>query len=1433
MNLPIIDVSILNTIYAPEEDGKLIYKYSPLQNKKIILNDGSSELTDLTLAANTAKININNPVHLNTEVSYDGSVNVILNDHTNPLKIINSRFYLVNSDTYKIADRKGNVDTNIYTENNFQIEASLIKTVRTVVKLDFIGIFDGGRMPVGSYNFYFKLADSDGNESDFISESGKVVCHIGAINNPKSIRGGQLDENSEKLIKFKLNNLDLAYNYINVYYTKTSGDDKLETLKTYKIIDKFRINGTSTEISITGYENHEEIDLSEINVQYANFTSAETNTNCQNMTFVGGITKNYELFKILEKYSLFITPELVDQERENIGFLNNRYEENYSYDDGYEYYNTKNIYYKLGYWDTDIYRFGIVYIMNDYTLSPVFNTRGIKSLKYLNNLIGQFQQLELDKDVDIGEDYILQKSISLENPENSKGVFKIDFNNKIFDGNNPVKPICLRFNFEKYNVDSLNPASEEVSVINGYKSKGIPGLKDLTKGFFIVRQKRTPTLLTQGLGIATSTKGYVPVINGTFTGEEITSNKYFTESFLKLSDENSKPQLGRSLFEVTDVKNNALLVPEVNVRPYIFNNLFNSSEFTLQKCNHNPMFNNFSDVDGNRTLFVLGNLVYNGVQNNTYFPSNLLLVEPGIDLIYNNETKFSSKAGTAEIAWQHTDPVLGDLSLLRTDAEISNKEWSEAVTKVRGEFNSYVGTSTDNLEFGKYYNIYQKNYNFESSWRNYFRVRYNDSSSFMAVSDRYEWSDLIIGKSGKQSTKNIYRGDCYINTYSHRMMWNFIDPELPGNSQIIDPYTWYKNYRVTQTKLRLGDTGVIVDSTDGDIIAGTEVASYKKVLDLFTWKVLNEDENSKSINLASLTMPDSKHFKKYSEANGEFGSSKIDRPDVNAVGLGHWVSFKICSNVNLAMRDVDFSRPAEEAIHKAKRSFYPLQSAKSNNRLPESNVINRGISTSLGNKFYFEIPDVPFIKTNFSSRIHYSDVLQESTFMNGNRIFKSRNYQDYSLEYGSLIKLEEWYGRLIAIMEHGLLMIPVNERAMMANEQGENVYINTDNVLPKNPRVISNTYGSLWAESVVKTSKFIYGIDTVAKKIWRTDGESFEIISDLKIQKFLNDNIKLRITDRNKTVSEYVIKSHYNAFKQDVMFVYIYDNKKWHLCWNELQNKWVTQYSWFPEFSENINNIFYTFANNKNHIDKGHILYKHGFAGSLEEEGNILPTFWYDEQHPFEYEFIVVGIPGIQKIFNNLKIISNWAEPDSFEFEVVGEGFDWNTQKSQILSLTPSEDIGDINTIKNQLITNYTNYLTTNTNVKKIPFIWCRNTNLFSEYWPDGNVIKDFSIYEHNKTKEKLITIYQKGADIDSGIDPNGRRYARLRGNMQYVEDAWDVQIQPITFKYAYLSSGNLAYSNSTEMKIRDKYLKVRIKYNGEKYAIINAIKTLFTLSYA
>ena len=74
-------------------------------------------------------------------------------------------------------------------------------------------------------------------------------------------------------------------------------------------------------------------------------------------------------------------------------------------------------------------------------------------------------------------------------------------------------------------------------------------------------------------------------------------------------------------------------------------------------------------------------------------------------------------------------------------------------------------------------------------------------------------------------------------------------------------------------------------------------------------------------------------------------------------------------------------------------------------------------------------------------------------------------------------------------------------------------------------------------------------------------------------------------------------------------------------------------------------------------------LWKHGQAGVYDNQGKIKPTHWYGKQHEFNFEFIVNENSSIQKIFNNLKIISNKAEPYKFEYEVVGEAYEWYEYK--------------------------------------------------------------------------------------------------------------------------------------------------------------------------
>jgi hypothetical protein len=117
---------------------------------------------------------------------------------------------------------------------------------------------------------------------------------------------------------------------------------------------------------------------------------------------------------------------------------------------------------------------------------------------------------------------------------------------------------------------------------------------------------------------------------------------------------------------------------------------------------------------------------------------------------------------------------------------------------------------------------------------------------------------------------------------------------------------------------------------------------------------------------------------------------------------------------------------------------------------------------------------------------------------------------------------------------------------------------------------------------VIKTARFVYGIDHIAKKIWRTNGQQLELISDFKVQSFLNDNITLNAREKTPVFGIRNIRTHFNYFKEDVMFTYydvdsIFDEKKWNLCFNEQMNKWVSRYDWEPVTSVAINNIYFSY----------------------------------------------------------------------------------------------------------------------------------------------------------------------------------------------------------------------------------------------------------------
>lgn len=1588
--------------------GKIVYEYNAFRNFRIDedkyeyynrffnkeelikeFNLSDSEIKQLPkfdkgmlvdFETDQLNFDLNHPVDILCQDSYDGSVNLILNDNKNIPRLINSRFSQTGFNTYEIVDRKGSNDTNIYDEGeSFNIDTSLYKRINNIPTLEFIGVLNYGNLKVGNYNFYFKFADADGNETDFVAESSIVSLYIGSLNNPKAIRGGIADENSNKSVEFKVSDIDTSYDYVTVYYTRNTSDTDGNIITTaHKIDNNYIVSGSTANIIINGFENITDISIDDINAQYQIVDASLTQTSCQNRLFLGNINKPEIPYKDLADIGLRIVAQL--RTDADIGNLDHNYKQTEVSDLDSEgmYYNPMNIYHRVGYWNNELYRMGIVFILKDNTLSPVFNVRGHSNLSSnmeeewtfdipLFNENGERQYIaynESDYRIYTDSNQTIKSQL-----ENAKGVFSIK-----------------------------EPSLDENTVIGiDFKltEELVQYTKTLAKGFFFVRQKRLPLILCQGLTIGKERESSLPVIpvnpevyksyiNSQNNNNWNHSNCYIIERFLDDKGNLTHEFEDRLMFlNDNHVDNKSMLSPEFEIKQKEFNQLFTGSEFVIKESNVTPHTDYFTlDMSNTRHFYI--NKYKQASSKNTR-SINITAVPDNIQYIVHDDVKYSSRAGNAEEGFR--------FSFVK-DKQKDNKD---ARNLVRGAYGPYLGV--DDLTGMTMYDIYIPGYN-DQNLDSYIKVRCDDASPYHAISERISLEDHTNG----DIEKTCYRGDCYICNYTHRMNRNFMDLSAPINDKIVDEGTWRKNYKPSKQE---------------DLI-------------------------------------------------------KINTGDVNAVKLGHWVTFKVRSTYNLSLRDTDKSYPSEKGLTGIDRGFYPLQpmSAEGNYKLPESFYMNNGHNITLSEKYNFLVPDVPYIKNRFNTRILYSNIHINDAFENGYRVFKFTQYKDYPKTYGSITKLIEWFGYLICVFEHGVVMIPVNERVQTTGGKGGDVFINTSNVLPDNPKPLSDMFGSQWSDSVIKTPAGVYGVDTVAKKIWFTNGKTFKIISDFKCQNFLNENITLRERDMTPIIGVRNVKTHYNAFKNDVMFTF-YDNLYgiqeivWNLCWNELLQKWQTFYSWIPSFSENIDNIPFTFnrdtskwiaklgvSQEGNNIAQGIVLenvlfkednmrsklslvnrplpevkgnselkivsldfkierdsadtykyfeidkqgddsylvftgdyttfrkkptwlvnvscqinindysgtdinikqyingwkkfltfnsslykntiaiaakevydnpmlteeqkndkslanlttdfWKHGYGGIIDIKDTIKPTNWYGKQHPFEFEFVVADNPHSQKIFNNLQIISNSAEPESFHYMITGDGYQFSRNKKNIFYRQElvkhfyQYNGSSIEYDKKYLDLDYDDQikipgsnLHNRTTVFPLHYYGrTKNPNDIESYY-DGvtkigynfNMLTGTEVTHVPTRDEYNLWVHSRAVDIDNPED------GRLRGNMNYQEDCWDIQINPINFvernelkwnskdsdgndvkSKMPISLSNMAYvddiesfplspnslldeylpwqlidrgyhfedldatdwtSPKKETRLRDKYIKIRVRYSGEKLSIITALRTLYTISYA
>lgn len=1379
------------------QEGDMQHTYSPLKN--ILKLDNSVGYF------NTSEwdIDLSHPLSIECQPSYDGTVNLIINDDKNPPRIVNTRFSRIEDNRYKIINRNQLQQTNLYTEGKIDQQTRLFRNIECIPKFNLIGVDHFGQLKGGMYTFYIKYSDEDKNQTSIIAESGQVSIFHGDFHKISSISGTLADERTDKSVMFRLSNLDTSFSAIDLYYTREYSDENgIRRSEAKQIIKSYPIKQKTELITVTGYEDEVDITIDELNVSYNSVSAVKTHAQVQNRLFFGNTQESNLNVADLQNLSYYIQVEL-KQKDESIGFVNHMYESKSSDNiDKLEYYSPQNIYYNLGYWPDEMYRLGIVYILNDDSITPVFNLRGCDFSKCSSNIDRIDSKLSnLYSDNKIRKQNYLERNTFLTNGlylDNTYGVFK---NPKIsvYD-NNSVRPIYYKI--------TLSP-----DIMYELRANHI-------KGYFIVRQKRIPTILSQGLSVGIDRLSYTPMLN-----TSVDNNEYVSEGFLNKSRILTLDYKERML-TTSNKQGSALLSLDANVTPVI-QSMLDGSLFVLESIAEAE-----SVSRNNRHYSVSFKDHY--INKPTQVKTQAIFVNSDVPLKWVNGFGFSTRVGSAND--------------VKTFGFFSKKEYGSdnkvQLPYIRGVYCPIVGV-TSSLKDGNLYNIRIKEYS-EGYLKEYFQIRGEDTSPFYAISDRYE-----LNTSGQSI--DVYRGDCYTNTVSIRLNRNFTDPDVPINDIIVDSKTWKNNYN-----------GFL--NTDAE-----------------KW-------------------------------------SKINRADLNAVPLGTWVTFKCLSSYNLGLRAFDRSYVDEQALLGNPRGYYPVNDISPNSalKIEESWLLNDGYNATVGQRIHASVQNVPYINDLFDNRIMFSNAQVDTAFKNSYRVFQGLSYGDIDRQYGAIVKLIPWDNNLLCIFEHGIGIVPVNEKALIQTTTGQSIHMYGAGVIQNQISLISSDFGSIWPESIVQTPIGVYGIDTYAKKIWRVSKKSgLETISDMKVQRFLNDNIILKEADKYPVVSLKNVKTHYNNDKGDVMFTFynFHENKEWNICFNERMNKWITRYSWTPLYSENVNNTFYSidkrkaeilaiidnnlrsnsgintsnnlwtgFEENINQIDiftldelftttitySGNKLatdfgmnvskilssyiennsekqieiplncvelikkdneylmilnktniesevgflpmyfkiyvdilpttdisknttllsktsdiisiivdhrhnreqfndllcngfYVHGRSGIIDElttTNNIKPTYWYDKQEPFEFEFVVNDSRGLHKIFNNLIIISNNVEPESFDFEIIGDVYDFKKSGEY------------------------------------------KNTELFDNI----KLNYDYVLNQHTIVKTQDC----------KNIEKIGRRL----GNIQYKEDAWYSTIDPILFK-----------NNSA--RIRDKFVKIRVKYSGKDQVIITALKTLYTLSYS
>lgn len=366
--------------YHEYEPDKFILFLSNGHISKISRFDGTHIEDIISDEHSSCKLNlsINNAVSCTSKVINGCELSIYFTDGRNEPRTINI-------DKVDKVIKDGNIDCN-----KIRIQKSVNPRHSSEIKV----YNNGGRLIAGSYAIYIQYSNSDGYESDWSYIAKPILIYRARTDEDFSLISGTggttgaetyntESRPTSKMIQVTMSNMDMSYDYYRLAFVcKNNSSGDVNNVLVTPIIS------TSTSVyRFTGDNYEKKTTLGDILVKTSRIKTAKVLENNRDRLILGNIKEDSIRWHKLQDYANRITSNFIHK-RVDVMDMN----------DGPKAPNLFNRN-SIGYMPGEIYSFGIVYVFDDGTESPVFHIPGTDNeantcdyrytKSYMGSLLGQ------------------------------------------------------------------------------------------------------------------------------------------------------------------------------------------------------------------------------------------------------------------------------------------------------------------------------------------------------------------------------------------------------------------------------------------------------------------------------------------------------------------------------------------------------------------------------------------------------------------------------------------------------------------------------------------------------------------------------------------------------------------------------------------------------------------------------------------------------------------------------------------------------------------------------------------------------------------------------------------------------------------------------------------------------------------------------------